>query len=84
MVRRVKRMETKNLADSTASERELRRFNDVWANAFANRLGTDVLPNERVRRRFISFVLTEKTNERLTEKYILNQFPKFINYLAEL
>ena len=77
-------METKNLADTAASERELRRLNDVWANAFANRLGTDVLPNERVRRRFISFVLTEKPNEKLTEKYILNQFPKFINYLAEL
>ena len=77
-------METKNLADTAASERELRRLNDVWANAFANRLGTDILPNERVRRRFISFVLTEKTNEILTEKYILNQFPKFINYLAEL
>ena len=60
-------METKNLADSTASERELRRLNDVWVNAFANRLGTDVLPNERVRRRFISFVLTEQTNERLTK-----------------
>jgi len=84
MVKRKKHMETKNLADSTASERELRRLNDVWANAFANRLGTDVLPNERVRRRFISFVLTEKPNEKLTEKYILNQFPKFINYLAEL
>jgi hypothetical protein len=78
-------MATKIVEGIKTSDRELRQLNDTWANAFANRLGTDSLPSKRAKNKFIGFVLSEvrEDNEELTESYITNQFPKFISYLAE-
>ena len=78
-------MNTKILKGIKTSEKELRQLNDIWANAFANRLGSDSLPSDRAKQKFIGFVLAGRgNNEKLTERYISNQFPKFISYLAEL
>jgi hypothetical protein len=61
-------------------------IDDLWTKLFALHIGCKC-PNERVKEKFINFILTLKNDQapdnHLTEEFVFSQFPKFINYLAE-
>ena len=59
-------------------------LDDYWAKMFALHIGCPC-PNEIVKEKFIGFVLmNRKDNTQLTEEFVFNQLPSFINYLAEI
>ena len=56
---------------------------DYWAKIFALHIGCPC-PNERTKHKFVHFILENKGESgHLTEEFIFNQFPQFINYLSE-
>ncbi len=64
--------------------KELVVLDDLWTKLFAFHLGAQC-PNERAKEKFIHFVLAERhEQEPLTEEFVFEQLPKFINYLAEI
>ena len=71
-------------------DRQIIKIDDLWTQIYAQQIGCPC-PNKRVKELFIHYVLTsleEKGGvvgtEKLDDKFIYDQFPKFINYLAEI
>jgi hypothetical protein len=66
------------------SKQEQIILDDYWAKVFALHIGCPC-PNKKVKVRFFDFVISNrKENQPLTEEFVFNQLPSFINYLAEL
>ena len=66
------------------SKREQIILDDHWAKAFAFHIGCPC-PNKKVKEKFFDFIASNrKENQALTEEFVFNQLPSFINYLAEL
>jgi hypothetical protein len=68
----------------TLPKNERIMLDDYWAKVFALHIGCPC-PNQKVKERFFSFVISNRENNQpLTEEFVFNQLPSFINYLAEL
>jgi len=65
-------------------EKERLLLDDYWAKMFALHIGCPC-PNKVVKEKFIGFVLmNRKSDTKLTEEFVFNQLPNFLNYLAEI